>query len=104
VAVGPWRAGSGMQPWTVEALAWGIPLVTTPAGAEGVPLVADRDAVVVDDADAMARAVLELITDHARWAALSESGQAVVRAHLEPAVVASRLTGLLEPVAARTSR
>ena len=104
VAVGAWRAGSGMQPWTVEALAWGIPLVTTPAGAEGVPLVAGRDAVVVDDADGMARSVLELITDHARWASLSESGQAVVRAHLEPAVVASGLIGPLQPKAARADR
>ena len=101
LAVGAWRAASGMQPWVVEALAWGIPLVTTPAGAEGVPLVAGRDAVVVDDADGMARSVLELITDHARWASLSESGQAVVRAHLEPAVVASGLAALLQPAAAR---
>jgi hypothetical protein len=104
VAVGPWRAGSGMQPWTVEALAWGIPLVTTTAGAEGVPLVAGRDAVVVDDADAMARAVLELVTDHARWASLSESGQAVVRAHLQPGAVASGLSDLLPPLPARASR
>jgi hypothetical protein len=46
--------------------------------------------------------VLELITDHARWASLSESGQAVVRAHLEPAVVASGLAALLQPGAVRS--
>jgi hypothetical protein len=89
VAVGPWRWASGMHPWTVEALARGIPLVTTRAGAEGVPLVSGRDAVLIDDADGMARAVVGLITDHARWASLSAAGQAVVGAHLDPAVIAS---------------
>ncbi len=103
-AVAPWRVGSGMHPWTVEALAWGIPLVTTTAGAEGVPIVAGEDAVVIDDADGMARALVALITDHTRWAWLSAAGQAVVRARLDPATIAAGLGDLLSSSASAVGR
>ena len=61
----PLRRGSGMKVKTLEALASGVPVVTTAAGAEGI---APSDGVVVsEDPAELARAAAQLLEDdHAR--------------------------------------
>jgi glycosyltransferase involved in cell wall biosynthesis len=57
----PLSRGSGMKVKVLESIACGLPVVTTPAGAEGI----DRTDGVVEEAanDAFARAAVELLTD-----------------------------------------
>jgi glycosyltransferase involved in cell wall biosynthesis len=74
VLVYPITRGSGMKVKTLEALALGIPIVTTPAGAEGVP---PSDGVMVEIGDeALAARTIELLRD-AR--ARAERGRAARR-------------------------
>ena len=57
----PLRRGSGMKVKTLEALASGVPVVTTAAGAEGI---APNDGVVVsEDAGELASATVNLLRD-----------------------------------------
>ncbi len=57
----PLRRGSGMKVKTLEALASGVPVVTTAAGAEGI---APSDGVVVsEDSEELARAAAALLED-----------------------------------------
>jgi glycosyltransferase involved in cell wall biosynthesis len=58
----PIERGSGMKVKTLESLAVGVPVVTTPAGTEGVD-AGDGAAIERDDA-ALAGATVELLTDH----------------------------------------
>jgi GT2 family glycosyltransferase/glycosyltransferase involved in cell wall biosynthesis len=66
VAVVPLRCGAGVKLKTVEALKEGVPVVTTPVGAQGLPNVADV-AFVCSDAASFADAVCALLLDDALW-------------------------------------
>jgi O-antigen biosynthesis protein len=66
VAAVPLRCGAGVKLKVVEALKEGVPLVTTPVGAQGLPGVADV-ACVRGDAAGFADAVCALLLDDALW-------------------------------------
>ena len=73
VAVVPLRFGAGVKSKVVEALQQGLPLVTTPVGAqglEGVESVCDVEATV----DAIASAVVALLKDGTHWRGRSDAG------------------------------
>lgn len=64
VAVVPLLAGAGVKLKTVEALWHGVPVVLTPAGAQGLPGI-DRLVAVETEPAAFAAAVCDLLTDGA---------------------------------------
>lgn len=66
VAVVPLRCGAGVKLKVVEALREGLPLVTTPVGAQGLP---GLDAVVQVESQpqAMASAICRLLRDDRLW-------------------------------------
>lgn len=70
VAVVPLRFGAGVKGKVVEALHYGLPLVTTSTGAEGIE---DLETVlcVSDSAQAIANDIMKLFADDERW--LSQS-------------------------------
>lgn len=67
VAVIPLTFGAGVKLKVVEAMREGLPLVTTPVGAEGLPDLGETAAVRAD-AQGFAEAVRELLRDDAAWA------------------------------------
>src|SRR5690606_4514163 len=54
VAIAPLRFGAGMKGKVTDAMAAGLPVVTTTIGAQGLDLVGGRHAWIADDADAFA--------------------------------------------------
>ena len=66
VAVVPLRCGAGVKLKVVEALRAGVPLVTTPVGAQGLPGLSQLVAVE-DDPARFAAAVVALLSDDAAW-------------------------------------
>ncbi len=66
VAVVPLRYGAGVKLKVVEALREGLPLVTTPVGAQGLPELGCIVAIHSEAAD-MAKSICELLTDDALW-------------------------------------
>ncbi len=67
VAVVPLRCGAGVKLKVAEALREGVPLVTTPVGAQGLPGIWQVVAVT-EDPEAFAAAVVALLRDDAAWA------------------------------------
>jgi glycosyltransferase involved in cell wall biosynthesis len=59
----PLPRGSGMKVKTLEAIAAGVPVVTTPAGAEGID--AGEGIIVAEDDETLAGAAARLLTDAA---------------------------------------
>jgi GT2 family glycosyltransferase/glycosyltransferase involved in cell wall biosynthesis len=95
--VAPLRFGAGMKGKIVQSLAHGLPVVTSPVGAEGIALRNEINAIVADDADSIADGILRLYTEEALWTQLSaQSREAAqqftpraVRSMLESALVAA---------------
>jgi O-antigen biosynthesis protein len=78
-----------------QSLSYGLPVVTTTIGAEGMELVNGDHIVIADDADTFAHAVLRVYEDGALWTRLSRNGPAVVRDRWSPAAMQVRLEELL---------
>jgi GT2 family glycosyltransferase len=76
--VAPLRYGAGMKGKVTQSLAHGLPVVTTPTGAEGLGAVDGRDMLIAEDAEAFAAAVVRLYRDDALWRTLSANGRALV--------------------------
>jgi glycosyltransferase involved in cell wall biosynthesis len=69
----PMRLGAGMKMKIIEAMAVGLPAVSTTRGAEGMDFVAGRDFIAADAAEEFAAAVVRLLLDeklreeYGRW-------------------------------------
>jgi len=104
IAVVPLRCGAGVKLKVVEALRDGVPLVTTPVGAQGLPGVADV-ASVCSDAASFAAAVLALLLDDALWQQRSRAQIAYARLHFSEAVFRqSLMRAVAAPASAAVAR
>ncbi len=66
VAIAPLRWGAGVKMKCVEALREGVPLVTTPVGAQGLPGL-EQVACVEEGAGALADRVVQLLENDVLW-------------------------------------
>jgi GT2 family glycosyltransferase/SAM-dependent methyltransferase/glycosyltransferase involved in cell wall biosynthesis len=73
------RFGAGVKGKVVQSLQMGVPVVTTPVGAEGIGIVSGRDAIVAEGQEALAEAVILLLRDAHRCAELSSAGVELVK-------------------------
>ena len=74
----PVRAGSGMRVRILEALARGVPVVTTTMGAEGIEVRDGEHLLLADTPDAFAAAVTRLLADPALRRSLAGNGRRLV--------------------------
>ena len=90
----PIERGSGMKVKALEALACGVPVVTTPAGAEGIEA---SDGVVVCDRPAdLARAAAALLRDEGERAERGRAARALFEERYTPRVATEPLVALYE--------
>jgi GT2 family glycosyltransferase/SAM-dependent methyltransferase len=96
VTVAPLSFGAGMKGKITQALAAGLPVVTTPVGAEGFD-VADDGALLIgiDDADLAERAI-RVLTDDDLWHQMVSAGRDMVDRQCSPTVVLNLLAELFE--------
>lgn len=98
----PLRYASGLQNKVQEAMAMGLPVVTTPVVADGLWIDDDDPPpVVVADEGAFAAAVVDLLGDGARRAALADAGRRYAERHWVWASSAGQLAGLCALAAGR---
>jgi glycosyltransferase involved in cell wall biosynthesis len=73
VFVAPLRYGAGMKGKIGHAMSHGLPVVTTPVGAEGMQLADGEDALVAEGPAGFAAAVVRLYRDELLWSKLSKA-------------------------------
>ncbi|HEX8353688.1 MAG TPA: glycosyltransferase, partial [Pyrinomonadaceae bacterium] len=88
VFVAPMRFGAGMKGKVGDALSYGLPVVTTSVGAEGMSLRDGEEALIADTAAEFAAAVVRLYRDEGLWRHLASNAHAHVERHFSPRVVA----------------
>ncbi|HZL57853.1 MAG TPA: glycosyltransferase, partial [Bryobacteraceae bacterium] len=84
-AIVPLRTGGGTRLKILEAMAAGVPVVSTPLGAEGLAVTSDRDILLVepDDAAGWARHLSQLAQPSARRAEIVSQALELVRARYD---------------------
>lgn len=92
----PLRFGAGVKNKVLEAFHHGLPLVTTPIGAEGIA-GADTVCAIATDAAAFAHALIALLKDDALWRSRSDAGKALIARGFSPARLSRTLLAALEP-------
>jgi glycosyltransferase involved in cell wall biosynthesis len=80
LCVAPLRIARGIQNKVLEAMAMGRAVVATPQAHEGIEAEPDREIVLAEDAQAFARAVLGLLRERDRAAAIGAAARARVEA------------------------
>jgi len=98
VFVAPLRYGAGMKGKVGHALAFGLPVVTTPIGAEGMELTDGVHALIREGADEFADAVVALYRDRDLWTRIADEGREVVWERWSPAGMRARLKSVLDDV------
>jgi GT2 family glycosyltransferase len=79
VFVAPIRYGAGIKGKIGLSMAWGLPVVTTSMGAEGMGLEHERNVLISDDPHEFADYVVKLYTSPQLWHRLSMNGQLHVK-------------------------
>lgn len=75
VFVVPLHSGGGMRVKILDAWLWGLPIVSTPIGAEGIELRDGENILLAGDAPAFAAATLRLLHDSALNSQLRRNGR-----------------------------
>jgi glycosyltransferase involved in cell wall biosynthesis len=80
VAVAPLRYGAGMKGKVIEAMRFGVPIVTTPCGVQGMTELETKLPIYLDPV-AFAEAVLTLLIDNTSWRSQRRIQSEYVRRH-----------------------
>jgi glycosyltransferase involved in cell wall biosynthesis len=100
VMVVPLRAGGGMRVKILEALARGIPVVSTTIGAEGIDVTPGQHLLIADEPAAFAAAVVQLLRDRACGDQIAQQGRSHAAARYDWRTVCTAI----EPVYAQARR
>ncbi len=97
-AVVPLRTGGGTRLKILEAMAAGVPVVSTPLGAEGLEVNDGENIVLVaaDDADGWADRLSKLAESSEKRSQLSAAGLALVRDKYDWEILGAKLRGIYQ--------
>lgn len=81
VFIVPVRAGGGMRVKILDAWQWGIPIVSTTIGAEGIATQPNQNILIADTPPDFAQAVIHLLTDFSLAQTLRRNGHQTLTEH-----------------------
>ena len=103
VFIAPLRFGAGIKGKVGEAMAHGIPVVTTSIGAEGFGLTHELDVMIADDPESFATAVQQLYSQKELWQRVVDNSRLRIEQYFTPEVIAETINSSIKEVRKRTS-
>ena len=100
VSVVPLRVGSGTRLKVLEAMAAGVPVISTPLGAEGLDVIDGQHLLLAEGPAAFAAAVGKLAGNETEWRRLASAGQEAVRTQYDWSAIGSSLFEYYEELVA----
>jgi glycosyltransferase involved in cell wall biosynthesis len=91
VFIAPLRFGAGIKGKVGEAMAHGLPVVTTSIGAEGFGLTHLFDVMIADDPASFAAAVEQLYSQKELWERVAHNSRLRIEKYFTPDVVAETI-------------
>jgi len=92
----PLHAGGGMRVKILDAWLWGLPVVSTPIGAEGIEVRDGENILIADGAEAFAKATVRVLRDGELNAGLRAAGRAWVEEKYAWQVVYGRVDAVYD--------
>jgi glycosyltransferase involved in cell wall biosynthesis len=96
VVIVPLRGGGGTRVKILEAFSYGLPVVSTTIGAEGLDVTPGSDIVIADGAEAFARECLRIWKDEGLRRRIAAAGRDLWRRKYSPPALAAALTAIYE--------
>ncbi|MCC6419464.1 MAG: glycosyltransferase [Gemmataceae bacterium] len=81
VCLCPLRFGSGIKNKVLQAMAAGLPVVSTAIGVEGMAVVTGEHVLLAETASDLANGAARLVREPALWQRLADAGRAYVGSH-----------------------
>lgn len=104
ISVAPLRFGAGMKGKVGEALAAGVPVLTTPFGAQGYGLSDGTSAIIAADADGLVAGALKLLGTAALRRTMGLAGREAVTQRFSRAVIAACIPDFITLLASTPPR
>ncbi len=95
LSVAPLRYGAGVKGKITQSMSWGLPVVSTTIGAEGMHLEHEKNVLVADKAALFARHIVQLHRDPALWQRLAQNGLKTIKQHFSMAAAKRNTQELL---------
>lgn len=96
VSIVPLRIGGGTRLKIYEAMAAGVPVVSTAVGAEGLAITDEQDIAIADSPELFAQRCLEMLDNPARASSFSEAALHLVRSRFSWEQIGRDFEGILE--------
>lgn len=101
ILLSPIRVGGGSSYKILEAMASGVPVVTTELGIRGLMAQKNVHALIGNNQEELALCVEKLITDHPLYSAIQKNARALIQKHYTWPVIAKTLEGVYKDAASK---
>ena len=79
-----------------QSMGYGLPVVTTTIGAEGIGLTHQQNALIADGRQDFAEAIVKLYTDERLWKKLSQESIALIEKNYSKKIIRKKLNEVFE--------
>ena len=98
ISVAPIRFGAGMKGKVCTALGKGVPVISTPVGAEGLGIENDKTGFIVNNAKEFSAAIGQIYNNRKLWSKISKAGIILVDELCGPKISYHNLHGILNTI------
>lgn len=98
IMIVPLRIGSGIRTKILDAMANGVPVVSTSIGCEGLAVKSNENIIIADQKNSFVEAVLELAEDFDLMKKLSYNGLKFIRCNYTQSVVGERRDSIYKTI------